>query len=317
MIYEQIPLDSYLLKPIDMEILQGRRLSVEQTLAEYQELWDSTSDDSSDNEDKTPRKTELGHNLMEISSIISDLFKLSFKLRNPAARSIGPPLLRALSHRHMVRLDEADGSAAVDLFSLYTEFDRAHVEETFTQWRLESWRQEALRYPITPHEHSIRLAETEKSSAVVMNRYLIERWTKSITNRRRILSYWERHSRKLATSQSEATLKSPTIPTQQPSKYSPSQYLKQKLEPDRPGSALLAAETTVVSETELTLANRHADTVSNRSSAVSRISTAYNIDETASNLPPAPSLVPSEKEAKCPYCHLICPAREFQHSRWR
>ncbi|KAF5568280.1 meiosis-specific serine threonine kinase mek1 [Fusarium napiforme] len=57
----------------NMEILQGQRLSVEQTLAKYQELWDSASDDSSDNENKTPQKTELGQNLVEMASIISDL----------------------------------------------------------------------------------------------------------------------------------------------------------------------------------------------------------------------------------------------------
>ncbi|KAF5973202.1 meiosis-specific serine/threonine-protein kinase mek1 [Fusarium bulbicola] len=136
----------------NMDILQGQQLPVEQTLAEYQELWDSASDDSSDNEDKMNQKTELGRNLVEIASIVSDLFKLSFKLRNPAARLMGPQLLRALSHRQMVSLDEADETAVVDLFSLYTEFDRAHVEETFTQWRLESWRQKALQFPITPDE---------------------------------------------------------------------------------------------------------------------------------------------------------------------
>ncbi|KAF5979706.1 meiosis-specific serine threonine kinase mek1 [Fusarium coicis] len=117
----------------NMEILQGQRLSVEQTLTEYQELWDSASDDSSDSEDKTPQKTELGQNLVEIASIISDLFKLSFKLRNPAARSMGPLMLRALSHRQMVILDEADENAVVGLFDLYTEFDRTHVEETLRQ----------------------------------------------------------------------------------------------------------------------------------------------------------------------------------------
>ncbi|KAF4948907.1 hypothetical protein FGADI_9191 [Fusarium gaditjirri] len=204
---------------LGMEILQGQRWSVEQTLTQYQELWDSASDDSSDNEDKTPQKTELGQNLMEIASIISDLFKLSFKLRNPAARSTGPPIMRALSHRQMIKLDESDESTAVDLFSLYTEFYKAHVEEIFTQWRLESWLQE------TPQSHS------------------------SITP----------HS----------------------------------------------SETLALSETEFTLPRRHVDTVSNNGSTVSRISTAYNIDETVSSLPPAPTLAPDEMEARCPYCHLL------------
>ncbi|KAF5687282.1 meiosis-specific serine threonine kinase mek1 [Fusarium circinatum] len=298
----------------NMDILQGQRLPVEQTLAEYQELWDSASDDSSDNEDKMNQKTEMGRNLVEIASIISDLFKLSFKLRNPAARLMGPQLLRALSHRQMVSLDEADESAVVDLFSLYTKFDRAHVEETFTQWRLESWRQKALQFPIIPDEGRISLAETE---VLVINRHLMERWAKSITNRRRVFSYWERHSKKLALRQSELVFKSPSIPTHQSSKYSPSQQLTQTLELAQPAPTLPVAETMVLSETEFTLASRLVDTVSNNSSAVSRISTAYNIDETASNLPPAPSLAPGEMEARCPYCHLVCPAKEFQHSRWR
>ncbi|KAF5592110.1 ankyrin repeat [Fusarium pseudocircinatum] len=300
-----------------MEILQGHRLSVEQTLAEYQELWDSASDDSSDNEDKTPQKTELGQNLGEIASIISDLFKLSFKLRNPAARSMGPLMLRALSHRQMISLGEADDSAAVDLFDLYTEFDRTHVEETLRQWRLESWRQKALRFPITPDEAKIALAETERTGELVINRHLIERWAKSITNRRRIFSYWERHSRKLAARQSEVALESTPIPAHPPSNYNPSQHVAQTLRFIRPLPILPVAESTVLSETEFTLRGRHSDTVSNNSSAAFRISTAYNTDETASNLPPAPPLAAGETEALCPYCYLVCPAREFQHSRWR
>ncbi|EWG41668.1 hypothetical protein FVEG_03739 [Fusarium verticillioides 7600] len=254
----------------NMEILQGQRLFVEQTLAEYQELWDSAFDDSSDNEDRTPQKTELGQSLVEIASIISDLFKLSFKLRNPAARSMGPLMLRALSHRQMVSLDEVDESAVLDLFDLYTEFDRTHVEETLRQWRLESWHQKALRFPITPDEAKITLAETERTDALVINGYLIE-----------------------------------------------SQHDTQTLELILPLPKLPVAESTVLSETKFTLRGRHTDTVSNNSSAASRISTAYNIDETASNLPPAPLLAPNETEARCPYCHLVCPAREFQQSRWR
>jgi hypothetical protein len=80
---------------------------------------------------------------------------------------------------------------------------------------------------------------------------------------------------------------------------------------------LPVAETSVLSETEHNLVNRHVDAVSNTSSTVSHISTAYNIDETASNLPPAPSLDPGQMEARSPYCHIVCPAKEFQLSRWR
>ncbi|KAF5649490.1 meiosis-specific serine threonine kinase mek1 [Fusarium tjaetaba] len=282
---------------------------------EVSRIMDSASDDSSDNENKTPQKTELGQNLVEIASIISDLFKLSFKLRNPAARSMGPLMLRALSHRKMVNLDDADESAVVDLFDLYTEFDRTHVEETLRQWRLGSRHHKALRFPITPDEAKITLAETERTDALVINGHLIERWAKSITNRRRIFSYWERHSKKLAVRESEVALKSPTISAPPPSNYNPSQHVTQTPELIRPLLILPVAESTVLSETEFSLRGRHTDTVSNNSSATSRISTAYNIDETASNLPPAPPLSLNETEARCPYCHLVCPARELQHSR--
>ncbi|KAF5563376.1 ankyrin repeat [Fusarium phyllophilum] len=189
------------------EILQGRRLPPEQMFAEFGELWDSASDDSFDLKDEEYRKTELGQNLVEMSSILSDLFKLSFKLRNTASRSTGHPILRALSYQRMVKIGESDGSFEVDIFSLYAEFDRAYAEDLIAYWRWDSWLKAApQRLSVTTsncHEKDPDIAR--KMEALVVHRSLIDRWIRSTTNRRRMFAYWERHAKKLAKAEDDTT----------------------------------------------------------------------------------------------------------------
>ncbi|KAF5543902.1 serine threonine kinase [Fusarium mexicanum] len=189
------------------EILQGRRLPLEQTLAEFGELWDSASDDSFDLGDKEHRKTELGQNLVEISSILSDLFKLSFKLRNTASRSTGHPILRAISYQRMVKVGESDDSFEADMFSLYAEFDRAYAEDLIAYWRWDSWlKASSQRLSATTSDCQKKDSDKAREvKALVAHRSLIERWIRSITNRRRMFAYWERHAKKLAKVEGDTT----------------------------------------------------------------------------------------------------------------
>lgn len=294
-------------------------MPLEQTFAEFEELWDSASDDSFDLENKDYRKTELGQNLLEISSILSDLFKLSFKLRNTASRSTGHPILRAISYQRMVRVGESDDSFEVDIFSLYAEFDREYVEDLIACWRWDSWlraspqRLSATTLDCQEKSHD----DSEKIETLVANRNLIDRWIRSITNRRRMFAYWERHAKKLAKSEGNTTATELTTTACEPVEPIVIPGVIKRLEPSEGGIALHVAETSVLSNTEHTLVNRDLDAVTNTRSTVTRISTAYGIEETSSYLPPAPVLDPGQLEARCPYCHIVCPAKEFQHNRWR
>ncbi|KAF5599301.1 meiosis-specific serine threonine kinase mek1 [Fusarium pseudoanthophilum] len=304
---------------ISTEILQDRRLPLEQRFAEFAELWDSESDDSCDLEDKEYRKTELGQNLMEMSSILSDLFKLSFKLRNTASRSTGHPILRALSYQRMVKVGEPDSSFEVDIFSLYADFDRAYAEDLIAYWRWDSWLKASPQcLSVTTsdcHEKDADMAR--KTEALVLHRGLIDRWIRSITNRRRIFAYWERHAKKLAKAEGDTTAPRLEMTALEPVEPMAVPEPRERLEPSEDIMASRVAETSALSNTEHTLVGRDLDAVSNTRSTVSRVSTAYNIDETASYLPPAPPLDPGQLEARCPYCHIVYPAKEFQHSRWR
>ncbi|KAF5711072.1 serine threonine kinase [Fusarium mundagurra] len=201
------------------EILQGRRLPLEQMFTEFGELWDSASDDSFDLEDKEYRKTELGQNLTEMSSILSDLFKLSFKLRNTASRSTGHPILRALSYQRMVKVGESDGSFEVDIFSLYAEFDRSYAEDLIAYWRWDSWlKASPQRLSATTSDcHEKDPDRARKLEALVVHRSLIDRWIRSITNRRRMFAYWERHAKKLAKAVGDTTAPQLAITARDPS----------------------------------------------------------------------------------------------------
>ncbi|KAF5622972.1 meiosis-specific serine threonine kinase mek1 [Fusarium sp. NRRL 52700] len=301
------------------EILQGRRLPLEQTLAEFGELWDSASDDSFDLGDKEYRKTELGQNLVEMSSILSDLFKLSFKLRNTASRSTGPSILRAIAYQRVVKVGESDDSFEVDIFGLYAEFDRAYAEDLIAYWRWDSWlKASPQRLSATTSDSQGKDSDDAREvKALVVHRSLIERWIRSITNRRRMFAYWERHAKKLARADGDTTAPELAPAAREPVEPITVSESRETLEPSEDRKALHVADTSAFSNTEHTLVNRDLDAVSHTRSTISRISTAYNIDETASHLPPAPVLDRGQLEARCPYCHIVCPAKEFQHSRWR
>jgi len=86
----------------------------------------------SDGNSDSGEETELSQNMAEIDDILSDLFKLSFKIRSAATRqSHAPSAARALQHKEMIQVD----GVHEDLFDIYHRFDRLHVEEAFRHFR--------------------------------------------------------------------------------------------------------------------------------------------------------------------------------------
>lgn len=127
---------------------------------------DSESDESSNGDESYPsyQQTSLSTIVTENAKLIIDrLYKLSFKIRNPATR-LG--FSKARSYREM---DEETG---VDLMDGYASFDLRHVAEIFAR---DGWRSQE---------------ECEEY-------YLVQRLARANTHRRQQFGQWRRHRLKL------------------------------------------------------------------------------------------------------------------------
>lgn len=241
--------------------------------------------------------------MWEIIQLLSDLFKLSFKIRNPATRSTAQSSLKALLYKEMVATDES----TVDLMESYAHFDRGHVQEFFRELR-RSNRRVSDTSPGT-HQLPDEAADT----------YLIDRWANSITNRRRYFSYWKRHARKLATDvgadDEERRL------SKQKSSPKAAQNAAQVIVPITSTGRLAAAPSlagkTVLSGTEVTSYDRTLDEDIETQSTISYTSTAYDAIDGTAKLPPPPTTQPSQFEFECPYCWVVCPVRHLRRKYWR
>ncbi|KAI9668923.1 MAG: Checkpoint kinase 2 [Trizodia sp. TS-e1964] len=88
-----------------------------------------SSEEGSDEEDLDDEpQTELGLNMTSISEILSDLYAISFKIRNSSSR---PVHLKPLLYK------EVDEESGVDKFTTYAEFDKRYVEASIINLRKE------------------------------------------------------------------------------------------------------------------------------------------------------------------------------------
>ncbi|KAK2053279.1 hypothetical protein LY76DRAFT_609253 [Colletotrichum caudatum] len=245
-----------------IEVVRGSRKPFEESLTsddEQEHLWrDSDADSSSDDEDGINTRTELGQNTVAIRQIVSDLFKLSFQIRNPATR-----------------------------------FDRSHIEEAFYvavhhtsptyDSRAES-NADKTSPPLKVHDRPITAPEE------IQRDFLIDRWSRALTNRRRYFAYWKNHAMKLAR---EDKGKAPDV-----AKSEQEGWIKpQSAAIPGPITALVATVVTpaaaasslagksIHSGTEASTYNLKLDDEIDASSVVSYASTAYDIDGTVADLP--------------------------------
>ncbi|KAF5005062.1 hypothetical protein FDECE_8478 [Fusarium decemcellulare] len=274
------------------EVVQGFRPSLEETFESDELIWDSSTDSSSSEEgEHTSLRTELGQSMAEITAILSDLFKLSLRIRNPTTRLTPQPVRKALLYREMVQTDDGD---ELDILECYSNFDRAHVKDVFRQFR----GMDDLEGP---------------------DDYLLERWTKSITNRRRIFAYWRKHAKKLAkeTGQEQAAVKGPEPFLNLPERTHPKPGERPVLSIADPQTRLSVTERTGLSGTEATEYNLKLDEEIDSESTISYATTAYGLDGSTAELPQAPLVQPGQSEFTCPYCWITCPARHAKGKYWR
>lgn len=260
---------------------------------------------------------------MAIIQILSDLFKLSFKIRNPATRSSGQSVLKPLLFKKPVRVDD---NTTVDLLACFAEFDRRHTEEAFRELRRSVHGRPRLEdvYPAldSPTDSETKEISSPPPAPVDSQRiesdedlpdYLTERWSKSLTNRRRYFAYWRNHAQKLAKEEEE---EADSVEAQPPPMPMPATIAE--VEPIAPAVvAASLAGITILSATEGSTYDRKLDDGIDTVSVVSYTSTAFNIDGTVADLPRPPSIQAGQSEFRCPYCWVVCPERHAIGKSWR
>ncbi|KAK1518382.1 hypothetical protein CABS01_05916 [Colletotrichum abscissum] len=313
------------------EVIEGKRQPKENILnvtPNHPEIHEDDSSDSSSFSEglettaEDVSQTELGQNSDEIDDIISSLVKISFRIRGISSRD-SQAAHKATMHKEFIQDEELN---TVDVFSVYSVFDRRHVEEWILQLRKSP--ESAVSQPQTPPRitsdevhHEENKSHIKPATFKGSDIRLIERWSKATTVRRRVLAYWRRHARKLAKrdheptpqrDQNSSSLTPDTIDSNQTPMLPPI-----VLGTTHPESlpALSSKGGTLLSGTEATRLPMQMD-MTDASSIVS-YSTYFSEEGKSTDLPKPPKLKNRESEFTCPYCHVLCPKQDTKGRHWR
>jgi hypothetical protein len=160
---------------IGLEVAIGERLPLEQIPEPECSREDESEEDSESENEDSICPTELGQHMLTVVDFLADLYKLSFKIRNSATR---PSTLKPMLHK------EIDEDTNIDKLGEYTKYDFNHVFESFKQLQKDSAQKTTLNS-----------SAGSKDGPKGMD--LVKRLATTITSRRRVLRYWQKHAKKL------------------------------------------------------------------------------------------------------------------------
>ena len=268
---------------------------------EEQQKPDNIDENISDDESNDEPATELGLHMLNICDIMTDLFKLSFKIRSSATRqrTLKPALYK-----------EVDKETNIDIFEVYALIDHTHVLQSFKQLRRETAAKNSME--------DLDALENEPEGL-----YLIERLASAITKRRRALRYWQRHAKKLAEDPSIHTRHDTNVATIAKNSAIAERGIEQisgQANPARLGlqpTTTKSLQLTILSGTEATTYDRQFDDALDTHSIISYARTAYDSNQDPVDLPPAPATALEGNEFLCPYCSVVCPAKYGKGKAWR
>ncbi|KAH6611804.1 hypothetical protein C7974DRAFT_323947 [Boeremia exigua] len=251
------------------------------------------------NETTVELTTELAQRRKEIHDAVTDLYRLSFKMRDPSQRA---PSNRALS----MKLTDPD--TGEDLFTGYDEHDRRHVLETLQHLRS---NQQPRISPLEPVH-----MRCEEPPA-----FLVERLTKAITNRRRYFAYWHRHALKLSRVEEQSvpkigdpiSKKVVVVITPGPSGDANTSDRSKTVTQLAPQSGLK----TDISVTEISKYRASYDEMLETETVFSFATTERDVHGQTADLPPLPTDLHLKADFVCPYCWVLCPARQGKGRSWR
>lgn len=240
------------------------------------ELLEGTSDveDACGDEYANEDEDDVQLCIQEAADILDRLFRIASKVRSPATRTVSSKALK---------FQLPDPVTEVDLFGQYNTFDQSYVRDVF-------------------RHNGIDLDAGDVT-------YLVDRMSRAITTRRRILAHGKRHRWKMA----HATRASQTQPKTE---------LRQNKQEDMthlvqiPRLALSAAGmSNPTTATFLDPSKAVIDTKSNVSESV-YAPTARGTNNEAVEVPPPPD-IGSDRYFECPYCFFLCSKEYTRAKSWR
>ena len=247
------------------------------------DLGGDDSDDSDDEDEPIPRQRhELLMRLSSIVDIIKKLYELGFKIRDPR--------LRPSSFKASLYL-EVDPDTGVDLFEVFSEFDRRHVNAFL---------------------HSVRQGREPPAGAGTDSDFLESRLAASITLRRKHFRYWVKHGKKLSLSSVSRFKPAKAIEKPGPASQGQSEgilKLNRLLDTGK--------QNTLLSMTEATKYHENLDDRTESGTVISYAFTALDADGHGVELPNPPPEALKGKDFVCPYCSVVCPARYGRRKAWR
>ncbi|KAK8035834.1 hypothetical protein PG991_001907 [Apiospora marii] len=269
-------------------IVKGDRVPMEDVVGDYADTDEQDSSTDSGDSGSTLIDNELSFNLSRIIDFLSELHRLSFRIRNPGTRATAESTLKARLHREM------DPHTGKDVFEQYAKEDYLRIKGLVADFHLQSGH------------------ELDHSSD-----YLIERASIANTNRRRCFSYWKAHASKLARVSAKPQVSMPTLPLVDETAPQTEIIPLKATTPHVAATNLVSEQkTTVTSTTEATKLAPNLDVDWDSKSQISYMSTTY--DSTGVYSHPAPPHISSEaREYTCSYCHLTCPVKHFKGQAWR
>lgn len=216
--------------------------------------------------------------LARLESIIDRLYRLSFRIRNPATR---------LGTSKASGYCDIDDDTGIDLIEMLAEADRRHVHELLKQM-------------------------SGASLDDYNDHYLVYRLSQANTLRRKQFGQWRQHKKKLeglSQHEHDSALEKhvndsrgqlPLADGNNP----PTLLPPGNIEPSRPSTATR-------------IADRNIDLDDNRSIvSISTYAQLHDADATDVLMPPPPNIPAHMKEFECPYCCILCSRKTFQKRTW-
>jgi hypothetical protein len=288
------------------------------------------NDSDSDSDSDVEGSFELVQLYRAIKAVLTDLYKVSFKIRNASTR---------LSSSRALLYKEVDPESGIDLFESYSTFDQIYVQEFLLSIRelrnatnaIPNLHLESLKPGlITSLQHSgISMDDIDTSHRLVKDKadsdddYLIDRLARAITNRRRYFGYWRRHALKLA---QEHEIPEPTVQKAMINEVDEPAGLSATLNPNfnlidqslpMIEAKLKPGQKTILSGTDATKFDPKLDDKLDAETVISYATTAKGTDGKAVAIPSPPLEASLMPEFNCPYCWITCPSKQGKGKAWR
>ena len=216
--------------------------------------------------------------LARLESIIDRLYRLSFRIRNPATR-LGTS--KASGYR------DVDTNTGIDLIEMLAEADRRHIHELLKQM-------------------------SGASLDDYNDHYLVSRLSQANTLRRKQFGQWRRHRRKLegfSPHEQDLPLERSVSGSKGQPPIAEGNNARTLLssgdkKPSRPSTATR-------------IADRNLDLDDGRSLiSTSTYAQLHDADATEVLMPPPPNVPSYMKEFECPYCCILCSRKTFEKRTW-